>query len=84
MSHPPFGRFWWHNSFMTFDVPRQGLRWTFWVLAWLMTALLGAVLFLGTIPGPVLMRWIGFAAVLGIVFEDVRRKLTPATEPSRH
>lgn len=69
---------------MTFDVLRQGLRWTFWVLAWLMTALLGAVLFLGTIPGPVLMRWIGFAAVLGIVFEDVRRKLTPATEPSRH
>ena len=69
---------------MTFDLLRQGLRWTFWVLMWLMTALLGAVLFLGTIPGPVAMRWIGFAAVLGIVFEDVRRTLHPATQPSRH
>lgn len=69
---------------MSFDLLRQGLRWTFWVLVWLMTALLAAVLFLGTAPVPAPVRWIGFAAVLGIVAEDIRRKLTPAVEPSRH
>jgi hypothetical protein len=69
---------------MTFDLLRQGLRWTFWALLWLMTVLMGAVLFLGTVPIPVLWRWVGFAAVLGIVAEDVRRKLTPAAKPSRH
>ena len=69
---------------MTFDMLRHGLRWTFWVLVWLMTALLGAVLFLGTIPSPAPLRWAGFAVVLGIVAEDVRRKMAPAVEPSRH
>lgn len=69
---------------MTFDLLRQGLRWTFWVLLWLLTVLLGALLFLGTVPVAAPVRWIGFAAVLGIVAEDVRRKLTPAVEPSRH
>ena len=69
---------------MTYDTIRLGLRWTFWVLLWLMTSLLGAVLFLGTLPVlPALLRWAGFAAVLGIVAEDVRRKLHPAVEPSR-
>ena len=66
---------------MTFDTLRQGLRWTFWVLVWLMTGLLGAVLFLGTVPVPVPLRWAMFAVVLGIVAEDVRRKLHPP--PSR-
>ena len=47
----PFGRDWCHNGSMTFDTIRLGLRWTFWVLLWLMTGLLGAVLFLGTVPG---------------------------------
>ena len=69
---------------MTFDTIRLGLRWTFWVLVWLVTALLGAVLFLGTVPTPVPLRWAMFAVVLGIVAEDVRRKLQPATEQSRH
>jgi hypothetical protein len=53
-------------------------------LVWLMTALLGALLFLGTVPIPAAARWVGFAAVLGIIAEDVRRKLVPATEKSRH
>ena len=69
---------------MTFETLRQGLRWTFWVLVWLMTSLLGFVLFLGTIPVPVPVRWAMFAVVLGIVAEDVRRKLHPAPEPSHH
>ena len=69
---------------MTFETLRQGLRWTFWVLLWLMTSLLGAVLFLGTVPAPVPLRWAMFAVVLGIVAEDVRRKLHPAPEGSRH
>ncbi len=69
---------------MTFDTLRQGLRWTFWVLVWLMTALLGALLFLGTVPAvPVVARWVAFAVVLGIIGEDVRRKLVPAPEKSR-
>ncbi len=68
---------------MTFDTLRIGLRWTFWVLLWLMTALLGALLFLGTINAPTVARWVGFAAVLGIIGEDVRRKLVPANEKSR-
>ena len=74
----------WHTCRMTFDTLRQGLRWTFWVLVWLMTGLLGAVLFLGTIPVPGPMRWLMFAVVLGIVAEDVRRKLHPATQQARH
>ncbi len=37
---------------MTFDTLRHGLRWTFWALLWLMTALLGALLFLGTVTVP--------------------------------
>ena len=45
-----------------------------------MTSLLGAVLFLGTVPVPVPLRWAMFAVVLGIVAEDVRRKLHPASE----
>ena len=70
---------------MTLDVIRLGLRWTFWVLVWLMTSLLGAVLFLGTVPVlSVPLRWAAFAVVLGIVAEDVRRKLHSAPEPSRH
>ncbi|MFL6152153.1 MAG: hypothetical protein ACJ72B_07200 [Ornithinibacter sp.] len=70
---------------MTFDTLRQGLRWTFWVLVWLMTALLGALLFLGTVPAiPVVARWVALAAVLGVIAEDVRRKLLPAPEKSRH
>ena len=69
---------------MTFDVIRLGLRWTFWVLVWLMTSLLGFVLFLGTVPVPVPLRWAMFTVVLGIVAEDVRRKLQPAPTPSRH
>ena len=69
---------------MTFDTLRQGLRWTFWVLVWLVTALLGAVLFLGTVPVPVPLRWAMFAVVLGIIAEDVRRKLQPAVAPTRH
>ena len=69
---------------MTFDTLSEGLRWTFWVLLWLMTALLGAVLFLGTIPVSAPVRWAGFTAVLGIVAEDVRRKLHPTPTPSRH
>ena len=69
---------------MTFDTLRHGLRWTFWVLVWLVTALLGAVLFLGTVPVPVPLRWAMFAVVLGIVAEDVRRKLHPAVTPTRH
>ncbi len=71
-------------SGMTFDTLRQGLRWTFWVLLWLMTGLLGAVLFLGTIPFSAPVRWLMFAVVLGIVAEDVRRKLHPATQQARH
>ncbi|HYN65551.1 MAG TPA: hypothetical protein VES93_01600 [Ornithinibacter sp.] len=69
---------------MTFDTLRLGLRWTFWVLVWLLTGLLGAVLFLGTMPVPALVRWLMFAVVLGIVAEDVRRKLHPAPEQARH
>ena len=69
---------------MTFDTIRLGLRWTFWVLVWLMTSLLGFVLFLGTVPVPVPLRWAMFAVVLGIVAEDVRRKLNPTTAQSRH
>ena len=69
---------------MTFDTIRIGLRWTFWVLVWLMTSLLGAVLFLGTVPVAVPLRWAMFAVVLGIVAEDVRRKLHPAPASSRH
>jgi hypothetical protein len=69
---------------VTFDTLRLGLRWTFWPLLWLMTALLGALLFLVTVPIPVVARWVGFAAVLGIIAEDVRRKLVPAPEQSRH
>lgn len=69
---------------MTFETLRLGLRWTFWVLLWLMTSLLGAVLFLGTVPAPVPLRWAMFAVVLGIVAEDVRRKLHPAPEESHH
>jgi hypothetical protein len=69
---------------MTFDVLRLGLRWTFWVLVWLMTSLLGFVLFLGTVPVPVPLRWAMFAVVLGIVAEDVRRKLQPTVAQSRH
>jgi hypothetical protein len=69
---------------MTFDVLRLGLRWTFWVLLWLMTSLLGFVLFLGTVPVPVPLRWAMFAVVLGIVAEDVRRKLQPTVAQSRH
>ena len=69
---------------MTFDTLRLGLRWTFWVLVWLLTALLGALLFLGTVPSPAPLRWAGFAVVLGIVAEDVRRKMGSTTEPSRH
>jgi len=70
---------------MTLDTIRLGLRWTFWLLLWLMTCLLGAVLFLGTVPGvPVLLRWAMFAVVLGIVAEDVRRKLHPTVEPAGH
>jgi len=70
---------------MTFDVLRQGLRWTFWVLVWLFTSLLGALLFLGTVPGiPVPLRWAMFAVVLGIVAEDVRRKLQPTVAQTRH
>jgi hypothetical protein len=69
---------------MTFETIRQGLRWTFWVLLWLMTSLLGAVLFLGTFPAPAPLRWAMFAVVLGIVAEDVRRKLHPPVVPSRH
>ncbi len=68
---------------MTFDTLRVGLRWTFWALFWLMTALLGALLFLGTVPVPAAARWVGFAAVLGIIGEDVRRKLVPAPEQPR-
>jgi len=69
---------------MTFDTIRLGLRWTFWVLLWLMTCLLGAVLFLGTIPVPVPLRWAMFAVVLGIVAEDVRRKMQTTPASSRH
>jgi hypothetical protein len=69
---------------MTFDTLRLGLRWTFWVLVWLMTSLLGFVLFLGTVPVPVPLRWAMFAVVLGIVAEDVRRKLQPTVAQSRH
>jgi len=69
---------------MTFDMLRLGLRWTFWVLVWLMTSLLGFVLFLGTVPVPVPLRWAMFAVVLGIVAEDVRRKLQPTVVQSRH
>ena len=67
---------------MTFDTIRQGLRWTFWVLLWLMTALLGAVLFLATVPVAAPLRWAMFAVVLGIVAEDVRRKMQPTPAPS--
>ncbi len=73
----------WHNRGMTFETIRQVLRWTFWVLLWLMTVLLGALLFLGTVPVPSLLRWLMFAVVLGIVAEDVRRKLHPATQEAR-
>ena len=68
---------------MTFDTLRHGLRWTFWALLWLMTALLVALLFLGTVNVPTAARWVGFAAVLGLIAEDVRRKLVPAHEQSR-
>ena len=64
---------------MTFDTLRHGLRWTFLALLWLMTALL----FLGTVNVPTAARWVGFAAVLGIIGEDVRRKLVPAPEQPR-
>jgi hypothetical protein len=70
---------------MTFDTLRLGLRWTFWVLVWLLTSLLGALLFLGTIQFlPAVLRWAMFAVVLGIVAEDVRRKMVTTAEPSRH
>jgi hypothetical protein len=69
---------------MTFDVLQRGLRWTFWVLVWLLTALLGAVLFLATVPVAVPLRWAMYAVVLGIVGEDVRRKLVPAPEQASH
>ena len=68
---------------MTIDTLRQGLRRTFWVLLWLMTCLLGAVLFLGTVPVSAPLRWAMFAVVLGIVAEDVRRKLQPTPARSR-
>ena len=69
---------------MTFDTLREGLRWTFWVLVWLFTALMGALLFLATVPVPVPLRWAMFAVVLGIVAEDVRRKLQPTIATTRH
>ncbi len=70
---------------MTFDTIRLGLQWTFWVLLWLMTGLLAFVLIFGTVPGmPSALRWVTFALVLGIVAEDVRRKIQPTPARSRH
>ena len=50
-----------------------------------MTGLLAFVLIFGTVPGmPSALRWVTFALVLGIVAEDVRRKLQPTPARSRH
>ncbi len=71
------------QSGMIFETLTVWLRWTFWILVWLLTAMLGALLFLGTMPVSAPLRWLMFAVVLGIVAEDVRRKLHPVTERAR-
>ena len=68
-----------HNRFMTPDVLVSGLRWTFWVLAYLGVALAGALIFLGYLPAPSPLRWAMFAVVLWAIAEDFKQKLHPAT-----
>lgn len=60
---------------MTPDVLVSGLRWTFWVLAYLGVALLGFIIFLGRVPVPTPVRWAMFAVVLWAIAEDLRQKL---------
>ena len=61
---------------MTPDVLVSGLRWTFWVLAYLGVALTGALIFL-TLPAPAVLRWAMFAVVLWAIAEDARQKMSP-------
>ena len=60
---------------MTPDVLVSGLRWTFWVLAYLAVALTGFIIFLGHVPVPMPVRWAMFAVVLWAIAEDLRQKL---------
>ena len=73
---------------MTPDVLVQGLRWTFWVLAYLAVVMYGAVIFIGAVPLPTPVRWAMFAVVLWAIAEDVKQKLHPAPHspqrPQRH
>ena len=60
---------------MTPDVLVSGLRWTFWVLAYLAVALTGFIIFVGYVPVPTPVRWAMFAVVLWAIAEDLRQKL---------
>ena len=62
---------------MTPDVLVQGLRWTFWVLAYLAVATYGAVIFIGAVPVPTPVGWAMFAVVLWAIAEDFNQKLHP-------
>ena len=68
---------------MTPDVLVQGLRWTFWVLAYLAVAAYGAVIFIALVPVPTPVRWAMFAVVLWAIAEDFNQKLHPAAQPPR-
>lgn len=73
----------WHTCRMTPDVLVSGLRWTFWVLAYLGVALAGAVIFLVNVPAPRPLQWAMFAVVLWAIAEDFRQKLHPAPRSAR-
>ena len=62
---------------MTPDVLVSGLRWTFWILAYVVVALYGAVIFIGHVPVPEPLKWAMFAVVLWAIAEDFRQKLHP-------
>lgn len=74
----------WHTCGMTPDVLVSGLRWTFWVLAYLGVALTGAVIFLAYVPAPRPLQWAMFAVVLWAIAEDFRQKLHPEPRGARH
>jgi hypothetical protein len=62
---------------MTPDVLVSGLRWTFWVLAYLFVFCAGALLVFGHLPAPSPLKWLVFAVVLWAIAEDLRQKLHP-------
>ena len=69
---------------MTPDVLVSGLRWTFWVIAYLGVALTAAVLFFGYVPVPQPLRWAMFAVILWAIAEDFRQKLHPEPKKMQH